>query len=151
NEANGLDDPAFIAFVDWGTDAEKFSKLYEAATTKLEKDKPMPFTVEDVKGRRVYGFAQPTPLEEKDDQGRAVAHQPTALEAMKLCVTRDAGRLLVAGGLTTMGDLLTKVDGDKSKSVSDNDDFKGSLELVGGTPDIYVTLLTERFMELMGR
>lgn len=150
NEATGTEDPAFIVFVDWGKEAERFGKVYDAAIAKVEKDKPMPFTVEDMKGRRVYVFHEDKPVAAKDKQG-GMEEDEGPLASMKLCVTRDGGRLLVSGGTTAMGDMLAKIDGDKGKTVADNDDFKGSLETVGGAPDVYATLLTEKAFAFISR
>lgn len=146
NEETGAMEPAFILFVDWGKDTEGFVQLYDAATQKLEKDKPMPFAVEEIKGRRVYVFSEPKPVDGgEDDEFMA----PDPLGDMKLCVTRDAGRLLLSGGTAAMGDLLSRLDGSKERAVADNDDFKGSMELVGGAPDVYAAIVTEKAMAFL--
>ncbi|MBL9148974.1 MAG: hypothetical protein JNM94_09810 [Phycisphaerae bacterium] len=147
NEETGAEEPAFIVFLDWGKDVDGFTKVYDAAIAKIEKEKPMPFTVEDMKGHRVYVFQQPkpaTPAGEDADEG-----MQSPLDSMKLCVTRDEGRFLMTGGTTAMEDLLVRIEGAKSKSVSDNDDFKGSMDLIGGDPDVYATLLTEKALSLL--
>ncbi|MDZ4829872.1 MAG: hypothetical protein SGJ09_06695 [Phycisphaerae bacterium] len=144
DEATGTEEPVFIAFVDWGKEAESFGKLYDAAIAKVEKDKPMPFTVEEMKGRRVYVFEQPKPV---DGAANDVFDGPFG--AMKLCVTRDGARLLVTAGASAMSDVLAKLDGDKGKTVSDNPDFKGTLDTVGGEPDLYAALLTEKAFALI--
>lgn len=157
NEESGTEEPAFVAFIDWGAEGEKFAKLYDAATAKLEKEKATPFKVEEVKGHRVYVFggeleaAGDQDKKDADGEDEEMDFGSDAPFGLDTCVvTRDNGRLLAASGLAQMEDLLASVEGDKGKKIADSDDFKGSMELVGGNPDAYGVVLLGSLSSLMG-
>jgi hypothetical protein len=163
NEETGLYEPAFIGFVDWGKEAENFGKLYDAGMAKLEKDKTTPFTIEEIKGRRVYVLEQAAAPEAgadgadgDDEDGDMALIGDLGIAPTKLWVTRDAGRLLVSASAAGMSDVLGVLDGDKRPSVADTDDFKGAMELVKpggegrGAGDAYAVLLTAPAQQLVG-
>jgi hypothetical protein len=152
NEETGSYEPGLMLFVDWGKEAENFGKLYDAAIAKMEKDAPDQYTVEEIKGRRVFvnnakKVEEPAAEEgEEEDPFADFDSGPDMFE--KFCFTRDGGRLLVAGSPGSMQELLTSLENDKRKSVSDSEDFRATLEMAGGK-DMYVTLLTDPAQQLV--
>ncbi|MDZ4752958.1 MAG: hypothetical protein SGJ11_00495 [Phycisphaerae bacterium] len=166
NEETGMFEPGYIAFVDWGQEAENFGKLYDAGVAKMEKDKSTEFEVEDIKGRRVYvitmdqgadddaaagGFGDDDEGDDEMDGGMdgmdGGMDGPFSMPT-KLYVTRDAGRLLIAGAAPAMQDLLGLVDGDKRETIGDSEDFRGTMELSAGT-DAYAGLLMGPAQQLL--
>lgn len=153
NEETGAYEPGLMLFVDWGKEAENFGKLYDAAIAKMEKDAPDQYTVEEIKGRRV--FVNNAKTEEEPAAAEGEEEDPFADEFdggpemfQKFCFTRDGGRLLVAGSPGSMQELLTSLENDKRKSVSDSEDFRATMEMTGGK-DMYVTLLTDPAQQLV--
>lgn len=140
DEETGMEAPAFFAFVDWAKEAEKFDTLYEAAVKRLEKERTVDFRVEEVKGRRVFVFPVDGPdAGAEDDEDFGFEAEPTF---ETYCVTRDGSRLLVASDVAAIEDLILAVEGDRTRRIADSDDFKGTMELVGGTPDIFAAMFT---------
>lgn len=147
DEETGTEAAAFFAFVDWAKEAEKFEALYEAAIKRLERERKVPFEIEEIKGRRVYVFPIPDEadadaddfddFDDFDDMGFG-----SPVEFDRYCVTRDGSRLLLSSGVAAMEDLIVAVEGDRARRIADNDDFKGSMELVGASPDVFAVLLT---------
>lgn len=164
NEETGAYEPGLMLFVDWGKEAENFGKVYDAAIAKMEKEAADAFKVEDIKGHRVYVANAPKPEAAKGGAaggGKAEGGEAGEGEAdpfagpsgpkmfEKMCFTRDAGRLLVAGSPGSMQELLGSLENDKRKSVSDSEDFRGTMELTGSGKDMYGVLLTEPAQKLV--
>lgn len=143
DEETGMEAPAFFAFVDWAKEAEKFDTLYEAAVKRLEKERTVEFRVEEVKGRRVFVFpvdaAADGDVDGDMDDDFGFEAEPTF---ETYCVTRDGSRLLIASDVAAIEDLIIAVEGDRTRRIADAEDFKGTMELVGGTPDIFAAMFT---------
>jgi hypothetical protein len=154
NEETGQHDPAMIVFVDWSKNAESFGKLYDAAIAKMEKEAADSFTVEEIKGHRVYvqkppaEEATPEGAEGEEDEGDPFGAPPMPNPFEKPCFTRDGSRLLVAGNPGSMQELLGSIENDKRKSIADTEDFRGTMELSGGS-DAYVAFLTAPAQKLL--
>lgn len=161
NEETGMNEPAFFVFVDWGKEGENFGKLFDAATAKMEKEAAGTFTVEDIKGHRVYvGADEAKPKADgaagadgKEGEEDPFAGGSSTPEMFKHpCFTRDGSRLLMAGNPGAMQELLGSLENDKRKSIADSEDFRGTMELSGGG-DAYAAFLTapaQKILSAMG-
>jgi hypothetical protein len=157
NEETGMHEPALMVFVDWAKDAEAFGKLYDAIVAKMEKDHADDHTVEEIKGHRVYVASEEKPAEgakkdggeEEGDDFEAFGGPPMDNPFKKMCFTRDGSRLLVAGSPGAMEELLGSLEDGKRKSVADTEDFRGTMELSGGT-DGFIAFMTAPAQKLIG-
>lgn len=157
DEELGIPTMQFMFFADWGAEDEKAAKMLEAFVARAEKeskDANEPMKAEEIRGRRVLvadlaadeaaADAEGDGMDEMEDFGAGPDLAPK-----QMCMTADKGRILVTTSTVMMDTLLSRVDGDKSKSVGDSATFKAATELSGGTQDIYAVLSTDAAKPLL--
>lgn len=157
NEETGMNEPAMMVFVDWAKEAESFGKLYDAAIAKMEKEQADQFSVEEIKGHRVYVAKEPAADAPAGGDAGGEEEDPFGAPSMdnpfkKMCFTRDGSRLLMAGSVGSMQELLGSLENDKRKGVGETEDFRGVMELStsSGSSDAYIALMTGPAQKLMG-
>ena len=150
DEETGLEMPVLVMFLDWGADAEKFATFFDASMARQEKEKPAGMTVEEIKGRRTWVFATvdaDPAAADPDDMDFGEPASP--FEFPKMHLSRDGGRLFITSSAAALEDAFAVVDGAGAKGVGETADFKDSIELAGGDPDLYATLLTKSLQPLI--
>ncbi|MFZ9882113.1 MAG: hypothetical protein ACO3QC_12000, partial [Phycisphaerales bacterium] len=152
DEELGLPTPQFIFFCDWSDDAEKGAKFVESIFANMEKEASAggaKVSFEEIRGRRV--MVSPVDAQDEgedaddgmDDEMDEFGFEEPSFGPEEICMTADKGRMFVASSKAGMDMLLGRVDGDRAKSIGDNDKFKAAVDMAGGTQDVYGVLMTE--------
>lgn len=152
DEELGLPSPQFIFFCDWSDDAEKGAKFVESIFANMEKEASAggaKVSFEEIRGRRV--MVSPVDAQDEgedaddgmDDEMDEFGFEEPSFGPEEICMTADKGRMFVASSKAGMDMLLGRVDGDRAKSIGDNDKFKAAVDMAGGTQDVYGVLMTE--------
>jgi hypothetical protein len=151
DEDTGMETAVLVMFLDWGADAEKFATFFDASMAKQEKEKTAGLAVEEIKGRRTWVFETggPEAAGAADPDAMDFEEPASPFEFPKFYVSRDGGRLFMASSEAALEDAFAVVDGGRTKGVGETADFKDSLELVGGDPDAFATLLTKPLQPLV--
>lgn len=149
DEESGIEKPVLVMFLDWGADSAKFASWFDAEMAKREKEKPAGLSTEEIKGRRTWVFDTKAAEPAGGDDDMDLDEPASPFEFGKLYMSRDGGRLFMTSSAAALEDAFAVAEGGGAKGVGETADFKDSLDLVGGDPDVYATLLTKPIQPML--
>lgn len=149
--------PGFLLMADFGANAFKFGRLFDAAIARIDEEGEPQFQTNELMGRTVYSFdlsdlnLDAVDLDgfDFDDiaPGLPVPHPMDVAEVIaKVHIVRDGTRFLAGSDLGALRDALEVIEGDDRPGLTDREDYQAARRQLGRT-DAFAVMLTRDMVE----
>jgi hypothetical protein len=151
----GVPSPAFVAYADYGAQADRLQEILGKALDRLERDRRLEYEEKAVLGRTVFsiefrdaGDAPDFDLDDEFDPFGIMPGPGIDLSAMTLHLVRSNDAFLLSNDLGSLTETLDRIDGRFEGNVGTRPEFQATLSRLGPS-DAYAVVLMRDLLQIV--